>query len=1364
MTTTAALLPNAEQVFLDNNGAPLANGQVFFYIPFTTTTKTVWADPGMTTPLSQPVALDSAGRAIIYGSGEYSQAVYDAQNNLVWNQLTTSPGSGGSGSTSIAITRAQIATSSSLPSTFTVTGYRTAGDLGAGATYTSIGATSAGLQAIFSADGVWYNLTSPNSVFSAGWFGAYGDGSLHAISSSDISASSFWRGVYGVGTSWDSVAIQECLYACFAISSSPSTIVWNNQSGGAGSSSNRRFFCPVGNFQINMGLFFLANGFNFSCAAPSATSWVYVGSAILTGTTNSTTTISNVPAATLQLLSSTIFSQGAGNSKGVNSPYIQGLGIPYGTTIVSVNVGAGTLLLSKAATSSVGSFQGYTYSTMLFCNSVDYGTFNYLYMKAGVNLPYNNSLIDLTTVPYPELGPSLTALMVLDHQSSSPTLATQYVTFNDCHWEGQSLADCNLSISPRGGAAEGATIAWYNCSSNQSKRTAVQQGGANALGNVWHNGDMLLNHWVGYAAYSGTIKIDNTTFEGQVGASLTASPQDTQVGNGGSDALFGAGQGEVTLSGMYNVRSEGCVLAQAYGQFPDIVACGTLGADILGSFRNYPFQLASIIQPVTNNTKSRLFICVDTGGTNAWNTMTPNAVPSFTITDPAASYSVNQWVGYTLFFRFGSNGFTLHFTGQITSNTATTITNGQQQLTPAADSLYSIGGQSGGSEPNWDSVGTNHLTNPGVQQGGAFTLTAGNTTIIGPAGISNGQYVFVPNGDVVGLAPEVSGNSNAHNIIYPFIAKVVSSPGAGTYVVNKAPGRNVLLGAGFATTASTIITDGNLTWAEYDFAAVTNAQRVQDCQFQSAAVLNSVRILDGTALLRKDADQSILDPQGRNIYSRTWGQVVSTPTEPISPSTGTVDITAYWQSGQYTPLTPSGNMTLNSTTAPSSSTSQIWVLGITTSGTSPYTLTFGTNFSSNGTLSTGAVSGADFLIGFVSVNGIWVEQFRYPVSGLTTLTPLGSVPTSISINPTLSTSLGKSIDVTTGSSSDVTLTLLAAATAGVGALQWVQKVDSGANKVIVTDGANALAWLSTQYDSVLLRSNGASWTVYSCTIAPRIDNYSSNGSYTWTKPPLAVSHDIVVISAGSGGGSGARYASALASSGGAGGAAGAGNFTYDLTSSILGATESVVVGAGGAGGAAQTVDSSDGNNGVAGGVSSFSSGVKILTSTAGSGGGGGKLNANSVAGGGAGSGRIGAATGPAGPNGAAGTNASQNVNTWVVLGSGSGAGQAVTTPATFNGGLPGLSLIFGMTQGTAGIGSSKTNPVAGVGIRADFGIQFGTGGGGGWVNADGTAGAGGAGTSCGGGGGGGGASANGNASGAGGNGADGCVYVRTYFV
>lgn len=84
----ATLLPPGEITFLDADGNPLAGGEVYFYVPNTTTPKDTWQDADQATLNTNPVVLDSAGRAIIYGSGTYRQIVKDSLGNTIWDQET----------------------------------------------------------------------------------------------------------------------------------------------------------------------------------------------------------------------------------------------------------------------------------------------------------------------------------------------------------------------------------------------------------------------------------------------------------------------------------------------------------------------------------------------------------------------------------------------------------------------------------------------------------------------------------------------------------------------------------------------------------------------------------------------------------------------------------------------------------------------------------------------------------------------------------------------------------------------------------------------------------------------------------------------------------------------------------------------------------------------------------------------------------------------------------------------------------------------------------------------------------------------------------------------------------------------------
>lgn len=90
-------VPNAIQQFFDGSGNPLANGTVYFYVPSTTTPKTVYQDTAGLIPYSNPIALNAAGEPTsgsgIYGTGSYRQQVFDSNGNLVWDAVTqTLPG------------------------------------------------------------------------------------------------------------------------------------------------------------------------------------------------------------------------------------------------------------------------------------------------------------------------------------------------------------------------------------------------------------------------------------------------------------------------------------------------------------------------------------------------------------------------------------------------------------------------------------------------------------------------------------------------------------------------------------------------------------------------------------------------------------------------------------------------------------------------------------------------------------------------------------------------------------------------------------------------------------------------------------------------------------------------------------------------------------------------------------------------------------------------------------------------------------------------------------------------------------------------------------------------------------------------
>jgi hypothetical protein len=254
-------------------------------------------------------------------------------------------------------------------------------------------------------------------------------------------------------------------------------------------------------------------------------------------------------------------------------------------------------------------------------------------------------------------------------------------------------------------------------------------------------------------------------------------------------------------------------------------------------------------------------------------------------------------------------------------------------------------------------------------------------------------------------------------------------------------------------------------------------------------------------------------------------------------------------------------------------------------------------------------------------------------------------------------------------------------------------------------------------------------------------------SGTWTPIAGLIQATIVAIGAGGGGASGRRGAAGTVRGGG-GGAAGGGWTIQIVPAALVGASETVTIGAGGAGGAAVSADDTNGSNGTTGGgttvgsLARASGGANGAAGTT-SGGAGGTANQ------GGGSGGQGGTTTTAtsgtradrGGSGGGGGSGISSGNSTANGGAGAGQSQQAASSSTAAGGTPGNA----GTAGNAGPASTATG---------------GGGGGGGGSSTSGAAGAGGAGALYGGGGGGGGASVNatGN-SGAGGAGAAGIVVI-----
>jgi hypothetical protein len=301
---------------------------------------------------------------------------------------------------------------------------------------------------------------------------------------------------------------------------------------------------------------------------------------------------------------------------------------------------------------------------------------------------------------------------------------------------------------------------------------------------------------------------------------------------------------------------------------------------------------------------------------------------------------------------------------------------------------------------------------------------------------------------------------------------------------------------------------------------------------------------------------------------------------------------------------------------------------------------------------------------------------------------------------------------------------------------------------------------------------------------PDIQEFTTPGTSTWTKPAGAKMVHILCFGGGGGGGSGRRRgAENIATQGAAAGSGGGAGGRHEVwvPAQSLAEVCDVVVGAGGSGGAEQTVDGAVGLLGGQGGVSSATSDSVVISAAR-----GGYPNAAAA------NQQTGGTLSPSGGSfteratsvdaytsdgalGTAGTGSGGNGGRGGLLagGGGAGGGKGVNSTSSTHGGVGGTGGSFliatnplasnaNTRTGGGNNGGLNTGTAGGDGANATHWSVGGTGGGGGGSSST-VAGNGGNGGFPGGGGGGGGAASGSFDSGAGGNGGNGYVRITTYF-
>lgn len=85
------LVPLPVLQFCDADGAPYAGGSLYTYTPGTSTPKNSYQDEAGTVLNTNPIILDAAGRAIIWGSGDYRLVLRDLNGVLIYDQVSSCP-------------------------------------------------------------------------------------------------------------------------------------------------------------------------------------------------------------------------------------------------------------------------------------------------------------------------------------------------------------------------------------------------------------------------------------------------------------------------------------------------------------------------------------------------------------------------------------------------------------------------------------------------------------------------------------------------------------------------------------------------------------------------------------------------------------------------------------------------------------------------------------------------------------------------------------------------------------------------------------------------------------------------------------------------------------------------------------------------------------------------------------------------------------------------------------------------------------------------------------------------------------------------------------------------------------------------
>lgn len=256
--------------------------------------------------------------------------------------------------------------------------------------------------------------------------------------------------------------------------------------------------------------------------------------------------------------------------------------------------------------------------------------------------------------------------------------------------------------------------------------------------------------------------------------------------------------------------------------------------------------------------------------------------------------------------------------------------------------------------------------------GGKTTASAAGTTATGPNTLSGTNYLTISwpqasraaSYDVLitntstSIALNVVGLSTTVTSLTP--AAAYTTPGSNLTGVSTIERANIGAGTPGTGAFTTVSASGPITstvstgTAPLVIASTTNVPNL------------NASLLNGGTFANPGAIGGTTPGAGTFTVLKTAPPVTLATTTPL-------DLGTSLASGNTLNYTPTQDSTLNIATVPSS---QEFALIITTAGASSFTITFGTNFKTTGTLATGVTSGKVFVLKFICNGVVCAEQSR----------------------------------------------------------------------------------------------------------------------------------------------------------------------------------------------------------------------------------------------------------------------------------------------------------------------------------------------------------------------------------------------------